>query len=168
MMRLAFPLAALALLAVTLVIYGQGWLGASPLGGAAPTTTITSAGSPTGPVPFIWSTHVSHREDGHRLFLQGGSLDTVVDEVRLVSPDGTVVAGATTVPLKETDHSLCETTIERGMVQAGVPLSRSELEPFRGNRSSFGTWPSGYRVEARVGGAWRPVQLTFAGCLSIE
>ncbi|HEV8635093.1 MAG TPA: hypothetical protein VG370_12745 [Chloroflexota bacterium] len=122
---------------------------------------VTSAGDPAGPIPFVWSTHTSHRPDGHRLRLQGGTLHAVPGELRLVDPAGRVVSSVALSPRLGAQHGLCGQGV--GVVQVDLPLPASELGSFRD-----GAWPPGYRVEAEVGGAWRPTELAFAGCASIE
>ena len=136
-------------------------LACRPLGAApAASTPVTSAGDPTAPVPFEWSTHTSHRPDGHRLHLQGGTLHAIPSEVRLVSPTGQTIASAPAVQLTDSDDGLCGE--RRGVARADLPLPAADIAKFRDG------WPAGYRVEVLVGGVWRPAQLTFAGCVSIE
>jgi|GEM_PF-2097366 len=122
--------------------------------------TVTSAGSPTDPVPVEWSIHTSHRPDGHRLLLQGGTLHAIPSEARLIGPDGRVIASGPARPIGETDARLCDS--RRGIARADLRLPATELPRFQSD------WPAGYRVEVRVGGTWRPAQLSFAGCRSIE
>lgn len=122
--------------------------------------TVTSAGSPSDPVPVQWSVHTSHRPDGHRLLLQGGTIHALPGEARLLGPDGRVITAGPARPLGEADGRLCDS--RRGLARADLRLSATELPRFAGD------WPAGYRVEVRVGGRWRPAQLSFAGCRSIE
>jgi hypothetical protein len=122
--------------------------------------TVTSAGSPTDPVPVEWSIHRSYRLDGHRLLLQGGTIHAIPSEARLIGPDGKVVAAGPARPLGGADERLCDS--RRGLVRADLRLPAAELPRFEGD------WPAGYRVEVRVGGKWRPTQLSFAGCRSTE
>src|SRR5262245_1789116 len=126
----------------------------------SPQAPITSAGDPAAPVPFRWSVHESHRADGHRLLLQGGTLHAIPSEVRLLDPSGRVVSGGPAEPLGESGTGLCGD--RAGVVSAALPLPASELASFRSD------WPKAYRVEVRVGGTWRAADLSFAGCRSIE
>ncbi|MBI4496830.1 MAG: hypothetical protein HY689_02885 [Chloroflexi bacterium] len=149
---IAIVLASLALLACNAASAAPS--GASP-------TPITSAGDPTAPVPFQWTVHESHRPDGHRLRLQGGTLHAIPSEVRLRNSGGQTSASAPAKLLTQADTGLCRGQ-PQGMVGADLPLPPADLAAFRSD------WPSGYQVEVQVGGVWRPAQLTFAGCRSIE
>ncbi len=122
--------------------------------------TVTSGGSPSDPVPVEWSIHTSHRPDGHRLLLQGGTIHAIPSDARLLGPDGRVITAGPARPLGETDDRLCDS--RRGLVRADLRLPAAELPRFAGD------WPTGYRIEVRVSGRWRPAQLSFAGCRSIE
>jgi hypothetical protein len=113
--------------------------------GAAPSPTpITSAGDPAAPVPFRWELAAG------TLRLQGGTLHAIADEVRVRDAGGQAVASAPAVPLGASATGLCGEPRAQGMVRAEVRLP----DP--------GRWPGQLRLEARVGGTWRPAQLTQA------
>lgn len=115
-----------------------------PRAGSPSTGPITSAGDPSAPVPFRWSTHTSHRPDGHRLRLQGGTLHAIPSELRLVDASERIVASAAAVPTSDPQDALCGRGA--GLVRAELPLSAPELGAFRA------AWPAGYRPEARIAG----------------
>jgi hypothetical protein len=121
---------------------------------------VTSGDDPSAPVPFRWSLNESPRPDGHRLRLFGGTMHSIPSSVRLVSPGGQVVASA--LATFSTNGGLCGDTQSVGTASAELPLAPAEAPAFRGS------WPAGYRIEAEVGGAWRPVTLTYAGCKTAD
>lgn len=106
---------------------------------------LTSTGAPGAPVPFHWLL----APDG-ALRLQGGTLHAIADEVRLLDDAGAAVTSAATTMIGSGTPGLCGEPQARGMVAA-------ELRP-----PDVRKWPGQYRLEARVGGAWHPTQLTQA------
>lgn len=124
-----------------------------------PEAPLTSAGDRSQPVPFVWTTHQSHRATGNRLIFQGGTIHALPERVRLLDPAGKVVATADTRPPR-TPADPCPGSA--GIVRAELPMAEEMLTPF------LGEWPAGYRVEAQVGGTWLATETRFAGCRSIE
>ena len=105
---------------------------------------ITSAGDPAAAVRFRWALA------GETLRLQGGTPHAIADEVRLRDAAGQTVASAPAVPLGAGEGGLCGEPQAQGTVRAELRLP----DPSR--------WPGQLRLEARVGGAWRPAGLTQA------
>lgn len=129
-----------------LLVAGIAALLAACTGPRQPTATpITSAGDPAAPVSFRWTLSPEGL-----LRLQGGTLHAIASEMRLLDGAGKVVASAPATMLGAGDTGLCGEAQAQGMVAA-------ELRP-----PDPGKWPGGYRLEARVGNAWRPAQLTKA------
>jgi hypothetical protein len=112
-------------------------------------------------VPVYWSLNDSPRSDGHRLRLHGGTLHSIPSTFRLLSPSGQILASATAT-FSPSGGGLCGNTQAVGTATAELPLPATEVAAFRAG------WPSGYRVEAEVGGAWRPTMLTHAGCTTAD
>lgn len=139
----------------------------TPTGTRSPETTpVTSLGDPTGPVPVFWSVQTSHRPDGHRLRIEGGTIHAIAGEVRLLDGAGRVAASQPTRLVGASDLGICGGR-PRGTFAVDLPLSEGDLQAFtlsgQGSR-----WPDEYRLEVQVGGVWRPGSPTFAGCASIE
>lgn len=134
--------------------------GAAPLDGKA-LIRIAASVEPvdrpgvSGEVLLYWSTHESHSPNGHRIFV-GARNAPLPDEVRLVDQRGQVVATATFEQPKPYE---CLRGA-RGVAPLAVALDVVQ-DFMRGSGA-------GYRVEARLGGAWIPAQLVGAGCFSIE
>jgi hypothetical protein len=100
------------------------------------------------------STHVSHSATGHRVYVAAKS-GAVPDEARLLDTNGSVMASAAF----EAAMPYGCLTKAAGVAALAVPKDVVE---------KFGQIGTGYRVEARVGNAWRQVQLVSSGCASIE
>ena len=111
-------------------------------------TPITSAGDPSVAVPFHWT--LQPEGSGGILHVQGGNLHAIADEVRVVDAAGKTVASMPTTLLGANDAGLCGSPQAQGMVGAEVRLPDASK------------WPDQYRLEAKVGTAWRPAQLTRA------
>lgn len=109
----------------------------------------------TDAVVLYLSTHTSHSPSGHRVFVAAKS-GPLPDEARLLDAGGQVVASARFEAPKPYECLRAAS----GVAAFAVP--HDVVEGF--GRS---TGPD-YRVEARVGAAWRPVQLVSSGCSSIE
>ncbi len=109
---------------------------------------ITSAGDPSAVVPFRWT--MQPDGPGGLLLLQGGTLHAIADEVRVLDAGGVVVTSAPTTMLGAGDGGLCGEPQAQGMVAAELRLP------------DVRNWPDQYRLEAKVGEAWRPVRLTKA------
>lgn len=107
----------------------------------------------TDTVFLYFSTHTSHSPSGHRVFV-APKTGPVPDEARLVDASGLVIASARFEPPSS-----------YGCL-SGVPAVAAFAVPPE-VLGGFGI-SSDYRVEARVAGAWRPVQLVSSGCTSIE
>jgi hypothetical protein len=101
------------------------------------------------------SIHVSHSPTGHRVYI-AGKARPLPDEARLSDATGTVIA---TAAFQAPEPHGCLKSAE-GVAALAVPHDVVE---------KFGqTVGAGYRVEARVGAAWRRVQLVSSGCFSTE
>ena len=111
-------------------------------------TPITSASDPSAAVPFHWT--LQPEGSGGILRVQGGNLHAIAGEVRVVDAAGKTVASTPTTPLGANDGGLCGSPQAQGMVGAELRLPDASK------------WPGQYRLEAKVGNAWRPVQLTKA------
>ncbi len=111
-------------------------------------TPITSAGDPSSAVPFRWT--LQPEGSGGVLRVQGGNLHAIAGEVRVVDVAGKTVASSPTTPLGANDGGLCGSPRAQGMVGAELRLPDASK------------WPDQYRLEAKVGSAWRPAQLTKA------
>lgn len=101
------------------------------------------------------STHVSHSPSGHRVYIAAKSRP-LPDEARLSDANGDVIA---TASFQAPEPYGCLKSAE-GV--AALAVSHDVVEKFGQ------TVGAGYRVEARVGAAWRPVQLVSSGCFSTE
>lgn len=108
-----------------------------------------------GAVLLYWSTHESHSPTGHRVFL-GVRSGAVPDEARLLDARGQVVASAVFGPVPAYGCLGAAASV----AALSVPLE--VVQGFRPDGAA------GYRAEARVGAAWRPVRLVSTGCFSIE
>jgi hypothetical protein len=111
-------------------------------------TPITSAGDPSSAVPFYWT--VQPEGSGGVLRVQGGNLHAIAGEVRVVDVAGKTVASTPTTLLGANDAGLCGSPQAQGMVGAELRLPDASK------------WPDQYRLQAKVGSAWRPAQLTKA------
>jgi hypothetical protein len=101
------------------------------------------------------STHVSHSPSGHRVYI-AAKARPLPEEARLSDSTGKVIA---TAAFQAPEPYGCLKSAE-GVAALAVPHDVVE---------KFGqTVGGGYRVEARVGAAWRPVQLVSSGCFSTE
>lgn len=109
-----------------------------------------------GAVLLYWTTHESHSPNGHRVSL-GVRSGAVPDEARLIDPSGPVVASAAFGPARPNEGCLGAAT---SVAALAVPLE--VVRAFRPDVAA------GYRVEARVGGTWRPARLVSIGCTSME
>lgn len=109
-----------------------------------------------GAVLLYWTTHESHSPNGHRVSL-GVRSGSVPDEARLLDQSGRVVASAVFGSVRGYEGCLSAATSV-----AALPVPLEVIQGFRPNAAA------GYRVEARVGAAWRPAQLVSTGCFSIE
>ena len=106
---------------------------------------ITSTGDPAAPVPFHWTLP----PDG-LLRLQGGNPHALASELRLLDATGRAVADGPATPLGAGAAGLCGVDQPHGMVGGSLQLPDASK------------WPGQYRLEAKVGGVWRPTQLTKA------
>lgn len=109
-----------------------------------------------GAVLLYWTTHESHSPNGHRVSL-GARSGALPDEARLLDRSGQVVASAAFGPPGPYEGCLSAAT---SVAALAVPLDVVQL--FRPDVAA------GYRVEARIGGAWLPARLVSTGCGSIE
>jgi hypothetical protein len=102
------------------------------------------------------STHTSHSPTGHRVFVAAGAAP-LPEQARLIDPAGQVTATAGFEAPKSYDclHAAA------GVAALAVP--QSVVDGFAKQNGDLG-----YRVEARIGGAWKPVELVASGCASIE
>ena len=107
----------------------------------------------TDTIVLYLSTHTSHSPSGHRVSV-ASKMGPVPDEARLVDASGLVIASARFEP--PSSYGCLSAA-------AGVAVFAVPGEVLAGVNIS-----SDYRVEARVAGAWRPVQLVFSGCSSVE
>jgi hypothetical protein len=123
--------------------------------------SVTSGDDPATAVPLSWSLNESPRPDGHRLRFYGGTMHSIPGSLRVVTPSGQVVASGTAT-FSASGGGLCGDTQAVGTARAELPLPAAEVAAFRSG------WPAGYRVEAEVGGTWRPAALTHAGCTTAE
>ena len=110
-------------------------------------------------MPFVWATYRGHAPDRALLLLQGGTLHSIPDRVRLLDPTGQLL-GTAQAGSSKPDESCLEGP---GPVHAILPLPGATLQLFQG-----GAWPAGYRLEAEVAGVWRPVLASFGGCAVTE
>ncbi|HEY8600664.1 MAG TPA: hypothetical protein VIL85_19665 [Thermomicrobiales bacterium] len=138
--KLAFLVAGTGVLLATLVACAAR-AGSSP----TPITPITSAGDLDKPVPFRWTL-----APAGVLHIQGGTPHAIASEVRLLDDTNRTMASVPTRPLGAGDAGLCDEDQSLGLVAADLRLPDA------------GRWPDRYRLEARVGAAWRPTQLTRA------
>lgn len=109
-----------------------------------------------GAVLLYWTTHESHSPDGHRVSL-GVRSGAVPDEARLLDRSGRVVASAAFGPPRPYEGCL-----GAAASVAALPVPLEVVQAFRPDPAA------GYRVEARIGGAWRPARLVSTGCASME
>lgn len=109
-----------------------------------------------GSVLLYWTTHESHSPNGHRLSL-GVRSGAVPDEARLLDPSGQLVASAAFGPPRPSEGCL-----GAAASVAALAVPREVVRAFRPDIAA------GYRVEARVGGTWRPGRLVSIGCVSME
>lgn len=109
----------------------------------------------TDAIVLYLSIHTSHSPAGHRLFV-AAKTGPVPDEARLLDARGQVVAGARFEQPKPYD------CLRVAAAVAAFAVPQDVVEAFS---RSAGTE---YRVEARVGGTWRRVQLVSSGCSSVE
>lgn len=109
-----------------------------------------------GAVVLYWTTHESHSPNGHRVSL-GLRSGVVPDEARLLGHRGQVVASAAFGSARPYEGCL-----GAAAAVAALPVPLEVVRAFRP------TAAAGYRVEARIGGTWRPAQLVSTGCLSME
>ncbi len=101
------------------------------------------------------STHVSHSADGHRVFVAART-GPVPEEARLADAKGNIISTA------NFQRPATYDCLKAAAGVAAFAVSHDVVEKFGQ------TAGAGYRVEARVNGAWRPVQLVSSGCSSIE
>jgi hypothetical protein len=104
---------------------------------------------------FYLSTHISHSPSGHRVYI-AAKARPVPDEARLLDANGNVIA---TASFQVPESYGCLKSAE-GV--AALAVAHDVVEKFGQ------TVGAGFRVEARVGAAWRPVQLVSSGCFSTE
>jgi hypothetical protein len=129
---------------------------ASPTPIAAPSTTATPSASPTPtatptPSPALmlhWMSFEANDEPHHRLVYEGGT-DAAFTDVRLLAPDGTVVAQAAAVPTASEAMRMCARPVPFGPTRATLALPTAEL------LSDVIRRPEAYRVEARIAGEWK-------------
>lgn len=124
----------------------------------APATT--SADPPGAPIPAQWTTHTSHSPDGSRLLVHAGTLHSIPSRLRLLDGGGATVSVAATRSVDDLSSSCIDGPEPVG---AELPLPATALARFAG-----ASWPAGYRLEAELGGTWRPVSPTFANCVVME
>jgi hypothetical protein len=125
---------------------------ASPTPTPAPSTTATASASPT-PTPspgltLHWMSFEANDEPHHRLVYEGGS-DVLFTDVRLLAPDGTVVAQAGAVPTASEAMRMCARPAPFGPIRATLALPTAEL------LSDVIRRPEAYRVEVRIAGEWK-------------
>lgn len=109
-----------------------------------------------GAVLLYWTTHESHSPNGHRVSL-GVRSGAAPDEARLLDRSGQVVASAVFGPPRPYEGCL-----GAAASVAALPVPLEVVRAFRPDPAA------GYRVEARIGGAWRPARLVSTGCASME
>jgi hypothetical protein len=107
-------------------------------------------------IVLYFSTHISHSPTGHRVFVAPGAAP-LPEQARLIDGAGQVIATAGFEAPKSYDclHAAA------GVAALAVP--QNVVERFARQNGD-----AGYRVEARIGGAWKPVELVASGCASIE
>ncbi len=111
---------------------------------------------PRGDVLLLYlSTHTSHSASGHRVYV-AAKTGPLPEEARLLDARGSVIA---TAPFAPPQAYEC---LKAAAGMAAFAVSHDVIEGFGQ------TVGAGYRVEARLGTAWRPVQLVSSGCASIE
>lgn len=101
------------------------------------------------------STHTSHSPSGHRVYVAARA-DPVPDEARLIDASGQIISTARFAAPAPSD------CLRAAAGVAAFPVPQAVVEGFG---RSVG---AGYRVEARVGAAWRSVLLVSSGCFSTE
>jgi hypothetical protein len=120
---------------------------------------VTSAGNPSDPVPFRWVLASDAATATTTLRLQRGTLHAIPSAVRLVDASDQVIALAATIFAPGGRPDLCGGSNFAGMTEADLPLSPSTATAFAED-----AWPTGYRLEAEVGGMWRPVEVEEVVC----
>lgn len=113
---------------------------------ASPTPRASSTPSPA--LTLHWISFEANDEPHHRLLYEGGT-DVAFTDVRLLAPDGTVVAQAAAVPTASEAIRMCARPVPFGPVRATLALPTAEL------LSDVIRRPEAYRVEARVAGEWK-------------
>jgi hypothetical protein len=113
-------------------------------------------GAPGNVILLYASTHTSHSPTGHRLFV-AASEAPLPQEARLIDRAGQVVASAGFEVPKSYD------CLHAAAGVAALAVAQNVVEGFARQ-----TGDSGYRVEARIGATWKPVELVASGCASIE
>jgi hypothetical protein len=157
LVRVGATLAVAALLALGAALVVLNLRGAGPAATPTPITTASTSASPSpsstaspNPAPALtlhWMSFGAHTEPRYRLIYEGGS-DVAFTEVRLLGPDGTVVAQAVAVPVASEVMRLCSLAGPFGPTRATLASTR---ELFNDVISR----PDAYRVEARVAGEWK-------------
>jgi hypothetical protein len=150
-------LAVAALMALGAALVALNLRGAGPAATPTPIPTASTSASPSpsstaspNPAPALTLHGMSfgaHTEPRYRLIYEGGS-DVAFTDVRLLAPDGVVVAQAAAVATRGEVMGICAHPVSFGPTRATLALTR---ELFNDVISR----PDAYRVEARVAGEWK-------------
>jgi hypothetical protein len=110
-------------------------------------------------VDLVWASYQMNDEPHYRLIFEGGSDGARPSEVRIVMPPGATVASAPTVPSASEPLRLCgptKTSEPRlyGPLRATLAMPEQQFKDFIRQ-------PADFRVEAKIGDAWRPTRLTL-------
>ena len=108
---------------------------------------IPTASAPSPAFVLHWMSFSTNDEPHHRLLFEGGS-DVAFTDVRLLAPDGAVVAEGPALPTARELIRMCGRPIAFGPLRAtwAVPTQPAFNDVIRR--------PEAYRVEARVAGHW--------------
>lgn len=126
----------------------------STLPNATSAASAVTATASTARLTLHWMSLSLHSEPRYRVLYEGGS-DASFTELRMVGPDGRIVATAASVPSADESLRLCgrDAPATYGPVRATLILPTQDVLHDVIQR------PEAYPVEALVGGSWLRVAL---------
>ena len=127
----------------------------TPTAAASATTSPTPtpmASTPPAALTLHWMSFDTPVEPRHRLLYEGGG-EVRFSDVRLLAPDGSVVAQATAVASATEVMRMCGRSLPYG------PLRATLAVPTQSILGDVIRRPDAYRVEALIAGEWKPAAL---------
>lgn len=150
-----FAVTTTLLLSLLSCSFEQGRVTTPPSAIPSATTSPTPTPTPSTAAAALtlhWMSFETPIEPRYRLLYEGGG-DVGFTEVRLLAPDGSVVAQATAVPTATEVMRMCGRSLIYG------PLRATLAVPTQSVLADVIRRPDAYRVEARIAGEWKAAGL---------